>query len=563
MILICCLFLGQSNSPEIRHNQLGFFANGAKRAVLVGATCERFQIFDSHDKQVLEGACGAPKLWDLSGEWVALIDFTELQTPGSYILRCGDLQAAFEIARDPIHQLRSASLKAFYLQRCSFAIDKPYGGHWSRPSGHPDDRVLVHASAASKGRPVGAVVSAPGGWYDAGDYNKYTVTTAFSLWLLMQAYADFPGSFQADLNIPESGNLLPDLLDEVLVGLTWLMTMQDPFDGGVYHKLTSLDFEGMIMPNQAKKDRYVVAKSTVASLDFAAVMAQASRVFATIDGKRSAAFLVAAKRAWGWALKNPNVVYQQPADVRTGTYVYDHEDGQDEWFWAAAELFVSTGDTSFLKRLEVDRFAMAVPSWDYVAPLALMTLAKSSNHERAQMAKAAVREFADVLVEANRSSPYGISMGAMTQRHQYGKNEQDFSWGSNGMAANHGLVLLQAFILTDHRPYRQAAIDQLDYLLGRNPLAMCYVTGFGRHSPQAPHHRPSVADGVVAPIPGFLVGGPHAGGQDKAHCPEGIYPSDLPAKAYVDHACSYATNEVAINWNAGLVYLSAGLTPLD
>ncbi|HEY9108130.1 MAG TPA: glycoside hydrolase family 9 protein, partial [Roseateles sp.] len=123
------------------------------------------------------------------------------------------------------------------------------------------------------------------------------------------------------------------------------------------------------------------------------------------------------------------------------------------------------------------------------------------------------------------------------------------------------LMLIQAYRLDADRRKLDAAQSVLDYVLGRNPLGQSYVTGFGVKSPMHPHHRPSEADGIDAPVPGFIVGGPNPGQQDQAGCPV-RYPSALPALSYLDHDCSYASNEVAINWNAPLVYVSAALQAL-
>src|SRR5690606_4601775 len=139
---------------------------------------------------------------------------------------------------------------------------------------HPDTEVEVHASAASADRPAGTVISAPRGWYDAGDYNKYIVNSGISTWTLLAALEHFPTFWrQRDVNIPESGDAVPDLLDEARWNLLWMLDMQDPADGGVYHKLTTLRFGGMEMPERDTARRYVVQKTTAATLDFAAVMA--------------------------------------------------------------------------------------------------------------------------------------------------------------------------------------------------------------------------------------------------------------------------------------------------
>src|SRR5690606_16621024 len=152
--------------------------------------------------------------------------------------------------------------------------------------GHPDSQVLVHASAASDKRPEGTVISSARGWYDAGDYNKYIVNSGITMGTLLSGYEDFPEYWNSiSLNIPESKNQVPDLLDEVLWNLRWMLTMQDPHDGGVYHKLTNSKFDSMVMPHEATNIRYVVQKSTGATLDFAAVMAQSARVYKKFEAQ--------------------------------------------------------------------------------------------------------------------------------------------------------------------------------------------------------------------------------------------------------------------------------------
>jgi endoglucanase len=137
----------------------------------------------------------------------------------------------------------------------------------------------------------------------------------------------------------------------------------------------------------------------------------------------------------------------------------------------------------------------------------------------------------------------------------------DFVWGSNAVILNQAMVLAAAYRIEPKRDYLDAAQSALDYVLGRNGPGMSFVTGFGARSPLHPHHRPSEADGVDAPYPGMLVGGPNPGQQDKAGC-RAPYPSALPALSYLDDICSYASNEIAINWNAPLVYVAAALQSL-
>ena len=139
--------------------------------------------------------------------------------------------------------------------------------------------------------------------------------------------------------------------------------------------------------------------------------------------------------------------------------------------------------------------------------------------------------------------------------------EQDFRWGSNGVVMNKAMVLLKAYKLDPKPAYYAQALARLEYILGRNPIGLSYITQVGDNTVKYIHHRQSEADEIAAPVPGWLAGGPHSGGQDMDDCEKdgAGYDTTYPASSYVDHWCSYATNEVAINWNAPLVYVMAGI----
>ena len=151
---------------------------------------------------------------------------------------------------------------------------------------------------------------------------------------------------------------------------------------------------------------------------------------------------------------------------------------------------------------------------------------------------------ADAILSEKNSSAYGVAAGL-----------GGFFWGSNSAVANQSMILIQAYQLTNNTDYLNAAQANLDYLFGRNATDYSFVTGFGSLTPMDIHHRPSRADGIAEPVPGFLAGGPHSGQNDNCSG----YPSTLPALSYLDHWCSYSTNEVTINWNAPLVYVLAAL----
>jgi endoglucanase len=553
-----------SQAADIKVNQVGFLPASQKLAVVPAGAAASFAVVDAASgKQVFEGALAAGAAWDASGETVRLADFSGLRTPGTYRIKVASLppSAPFSIDPDAYRALDAAAIRSYYLARASTALPARYAGVYARAAGHPDTRVLVHPSAASPRRPAGTVISSTKGWYDAGDYNKYVVNSGITTYTLLAAYAHFPAWFdKLQVNLPESGNGLPDILNEALWNLEWLASMQDPDDGGVYHKLTDKQFDPMVMPDKANSPRYVVQKTTAAALDFAAVMAAASRVMAKFDSQapgRSERYLAAAQAAWRWAQANPAVVYRQPADIATGGYGDEALD--DEFSWAAAELLASTGKDEYRARaLQAGPGKPNVPGWNEVRALGWMTLAlphpRLPGGDGAAMARERIVGLADQLTARRTASPYRVSM-----------SRSDFVWGSNAVLLNQAMMLIQAYQVAHKPEYLNAAQSALDYVLGRNALAMSFVTGFGTVSPLHPHHRPSEADGIAAPVPGWLVGGPNPGQQDRKGCTtaKAAYRSALPALSYLDDVCSYASNEVAINWNAPLVYLAAALQSLQ
>lgn len=555
MIIIFVSVTSLFAQGEIKLNQVGFYPEAQKIAVLPDGVTGKFKVVDvSTDETVFESELSKSNFWELSGETVSIADFSELTTPGIYRIEHNQAGSSYEFTiRDEIfRELSKASIKAFYFNRASAELLEEHAGIWARPMGHPDDVVYIHESAATNERPEGTVISSPKGWYDAGDYNKYAVNSGISTYTLLAAYEHFPEYYrELELNIPETGNGVPDLLDEIRWNLDWLLTAQDPHDGGVYHKITTKNFEGVVMPHEATADRYAVMKSTGGTLNFAAVMATAARVYREYDPQFAEKALEAAQNAWKWAVQHPDQYYIQPPDIQTGAYGNRQLD--DEFDWAAAELYITTGDDSYWNARNFDEIDVGVPSWSYVRPLAWVSLA----HHREKLTEIADRhlierrimEQGEELLEEYYRSPYGITMG------RYGRS--DFVWGSNGVIGNHSLMLIQAYRISGKEDFLNAALANMDYLLGRNATGYSFVTGFGSRPPMFIHHRQSAADGIEDPVPGFVAGGPQPGQQDDCE-----YDSDLPATTYLDHWCSYSTNEVTINWNAPLVYLSGALEVL-
>jgi endoglucanase len=579
--LLISLFLNsqglqaQDSALFIRLDQEGFYPNAPKIAILTGQTNKTgvlpllntsfYVIRENSQDTIFRGELSASRSSLNSSLDTRIADFSSLTQSGSFRVSIPACCHSYTFSiKERVHRPAAvASLKAFYFLRASMPLEPAYAGKWSRPAGHPDDSVIIHPSAFSANRKAGTIISTPWGWYDAGDYNKYVVNSGISMGTLLSAFEDFRTYFDTlHTSIPALQKPVPDILNEILYNLRWMLSMQDPVDGGVYNKCTNAAFDSMIMPDAAHRPRYVVQKGTAATLDLAAVAAQAARIFAAYKKALpglSDSCMRAAEKAWTWALAHPDLVYDQVAmnklyDPKISTGGYGDKKFSDEWFWAASELFISTGKTEY--RTTITKFMnepFGLPSWSETGLLGYYSLIRKKGTPGLRIAGDSIRyrliRMADNYIQASDKNAFLTVMGG---------RKTDFIWGSNANAANQGILLIRVYIITKDRKYLDAALGNLEYICGRNATGYCFITGIGSFSTMHPHHRPSIADNIADPVPGLLAGGPNPGEQD--HCQ---YKYHEPERAYEDSDCAYASNEIAINWNAPLVYLANGIEALQ
>lgn len=566
--------------PEIRMNQVGFSPLQEKTAT-IDVCCAEAQpyvafVLAANGDTVWSGTGSATMLNPVSGKPRQVVDFSSVTEPGEYTLHVPFGQMYFTVCQHPYRELTRKALRAFYYQRASMDIVEPYAEGYERKAGHPDDHVLVHSSAATAERPEGTPLDCSGGWYDAGDYNKYIVNSGFTMGVWLMAYEMNKEYFDTlCLNIPESivnrqSSIVhcPDMLAEAMYNIRWMMTMQD-LDGGVYHKLTEANFEGFIRPDECEKTRYVVMKTTAAALDFAATMALAARVYAPYEDVYPgfvAEATEAALAAYGWAMAHPDVYYDQPKmneqykpEITTGAY--DDFDVNDEFYWAGIELQLLTGDEQY--KAQIGEHARAVGA----------TLAEAGkNYLPATWGNVAELGYFELLINGKTDAealvahmqPYLDEAETISVHHSpYGNREEDFYWGCNSEGCCwRGVECLFVYKMTGDDKYRVAAEQCLNYILGQNATGYCYVTGFGQKPTNDPHHRLSYSH-PKGTHPGFLAGGPNPMRQDAET--DGVkYPKNVPAdESYLDYQPSYASNEVTINWNVTLFALTAGLDALS
>ena len=539
----------QTKIPEaaIRYNQLGYFPQGVKKAVVVNSTAGSFTLKNLSGTTVFKGNLIPAGYWNKSGEQIKIADFSSFNKPGKYVLFVKDAgqTCSFEIKSNLYHNTFKAALKSYYLMRASVPIEKKYAGIYHRKTGHPDTLCYFHPST----RQLAVSAPSPGGWYDAGDYNKYVVNAGVSVGTLLCLYELYPNLAEDGFsNIPESHNGKSDLLDEIKYELDWVLSMQAP-DGAAYFKLTSKNFSGFIMPDKDKSKRFFVGKSTASTLNFTAMAAMASRLYRTYDSTFSNKCLRAAEKAWQWTLLNPNIVYKNPKDISTGEY--GDSDFTEEFWWAAAELYLVTQKQDYLNFLTShEPYLKWKPgeSWRvFVGNLGsfslLLSHTKLPDELRSTLQKK-LQNTANLLLEKQSAIPYRIPV-------------DEFVWGSNSDILNAAMILAYAYQLWGEQKYLGGIIETTDYIFGKNATGYSFITGFGCKQIMNPHNRISSADGIEKPLPGLVAGGPNQNrNDDKAKVPYGVvYPDKHPAKSYVDRQASYASNENAINWNAPAVFI--------
>lgn len=520
-------------APSIMTDQVGYQPDETKTAVFRDVTNEtNFSVVNADSGQVVyTGELSAPTFYSSADEnnWTG--DFSAVTEAGTYYITCGGLDQSysFTIGNNVYDSLLDDSVKMLYLQRCGTEVKDSTFGHVAC---HNTLATLYHTNEK---------IDVSGGWHDAGDYGRYVVPGAKSVADLLIAYDANPKLFSDSIGIPESGNGVPDVLDEVRYELEWMLKMQDSQTGGVHHKVSCENFPGYVMPETETDELIVTPVSTTATADFCASMAMAYEYYQKFDKDFAEKCLNAAKNAWAFLQKNPNFIFSNPSDITTGDYG-DTSD-IDERYWAAAQMWRATGEDTYRTALESMRVQNGM-DWMEVGDygnIAILTMdGVDTNSDLYTRAKTSILKEADKMKGLSQSNPYGVSVSK-------------YNWGSNMGVATSGMILNLAYQMTEDSTYLDTSRSNLHYLLGNNAMGECFVTGYGTVSPEHPHHRPSMAKNQA--MKGMLVGGVNSGLEDsaaKAYCANS--PS---AKCYVDHWESYSTNEITIYWNSPLTCLLA------
>jgi endoglucanase len=553
LITPCLISAGTS----VRLNSLGFFPLNDKTATISGA-CTAFTIVRVSDGSVrYTGTVAGPLSDAQTGESnLYTADFSALSETGEFYMNVSNGAASLDTSVNFIIDPGAFDapfvtvFKGMYEWRCGTAVSVTYNGTtWSHAACHLND-----ANDAQVGG-TGSVKPSTKGWHDAGDYNKYTVNAGVTLGMLFMAWEMFGSKINLlSYGLPETAPGYPEFLKELKWETDWLLTMQ-PADGSCYDKVSEVNFCSFELPEYNTETRYFWGVTgTAETAELCAMLAMASRNFRPYD----AAYANTCQNA---ALKAYNYINTHPTNYQTvitgcGTGDYTSGDADAARIWAAAEMWETTGTGSYLTDFETKTgtypgsIVVADFNWNNVINLGMYTYVLSTRSGRNASLLASLQNqitsTADGIVSTRNSHPYGRTLGS------------NYYWGCNGSVARQAMILQVANQISPKPAYLNTALDAVGYLFGRNMHDRSYVTGVGINPPLHPHHRPSGGDSIVAPWPGYLVGG-SPGNKYQDNYESANMPAGLPAAQYwIDVQDAYSANEVAINWQGALIYAMAG-----
>ncbi len=558
--------------PRVRVNQVAYLPDGPKNATLVTDAITRlpWRLRDAAGRTVAHGWTVPRGLDVSSGQRVHSIDFGAHRARGTglTLVADGETSRPFDIGTAAYERLRLDAAKYYYTQRSGTPIRDDLRPGYGRAAGHrgvapnPGDTAVPCQPGVCD-----YTLDVSGGWYDAGDHGKYVVNGGITTWELLSTYerslharTGRPSRFgDGTLALPESGTGVPDLLDEARWELDFLLKMQvpagQPLAGMAHHKVHDEQWTGLpLLPAADPQKRELHPPTTTATLNLAATAAQAARLYRPSDKAFAQRALNAARTAWAAALAHPHL-YADPADG-TGGGAYPDDDATDEFYWAAAELYLTTGEQRFADHVlaspahTADIFVPNGFDWSRTAAAGRLDLALVPNGlpGRDAVRRSVVRG-ADTYLATLAAQPYGMP---------YAPAGNLYDWGSAHQVLNNAVVIATAHDLTGAAKYRDGAVQSIDHVLGRNALNISYVTGYGEVAARNQHSRwyaHQLDPALPGPPAGTLAGGPNSSIQDPYA--QSLLQGCVGQFCYIDDIQSWSTNETAINWNAALVRLAS------
>ncbi len=505
----------------------------------------------------------------ISGENVYELDFSAFNKPGKYHIEIPGLASSspFGIGGEEMKNCYYTTMRGFLVQRCGCELSKDvtdyprpachlknyesghllYGVNEKYLNGKPE----LQEKPVKDGEPVKEF---RGGYHDAGDFDVfYGHLMANSM--IMTAFEFFPDAFKdGELKLPESGNRIPDILDEAEWGLKFYADTQTD-EGGVYAgRGNDEDYIGKEWRNEFKKWKEMnpdwkkygdnppygnFFPSAGSSFTFAAVASQLSRCLKNYDAKKSEMYLSKARKAYEWAVKHQAEGYEKEG------ISYGRIEWKKAWVWAASELFKTTGEKQYndeVVRLADKKEDAFKSNWNmaHTVPFFKWAYASAKNPDVDQKVQKTLIENicknADDVIKNNESHAYRM-----------GNGRESGGWGNNEGGGYYGYYCLMAYMLTGEQKYLDAACINADYQLGANPLSRSFITGIGSRPPEHPELR-SWLYSEKGPAPGISVYGP--GGDAKSL--GGVYPAEVPLwRCWLDNRVSAMHSEFTLGSSIG------------
>lgn len=550
----------------VRLNQLGFYPNATKTATIVNGSGSALdwklvRAAGSSGTVVASGKTAVKGYDAASGDTVHIADFSSVKVKAdNYQLVVGDGSShLFKIADDVYRRLKYDSMMYFYQQRASIPIEAAYVERpdLARPAGHAPD---IATCSGSDSCDYSLDVSK--GWYDAGDHGKYLSTAGTAVWSLFFTYETLQDKFaDGTLLLPENTNGKSDLLDELRWELDFIMNMQVPEGkprAGMVHHHVHGDYWTAFptAPADDPSKRLLRDPSTSATLNAARSLAMCARAFRAVDAAYADKCLSVARRAWQAANDNPNVA--APVGL-TGGGNYADAGNTDEWFAAAAELYITTGEQTFYDVMKSGRGKdafMQIPSGNGYLPIlyhhvgagATLSLLMLDNNLPAadlELGRNNVIRMADSYLDIQNGLAYPAVMAS-----------GEYIWGSNEQSVRRAMIMAAAFELTGDAKYLRGVSRTMDYLLGQNPLDQAYITGnYGEVPFVEIHHRfwGGPADSAYPFAPSGII----AGGPNEFQKPYGA--DCKPQRCFADDYNVWTSSEVSVTNQASLTWIAAYL----
>lgn len=534
----------EAESPPIKVNQEGFSPHSEKYAMvsMYPELCNLkdgspFIVHNQHTgESVYEGTLSLVSEFDRrdSGEMVFRADFSELTECGEYYLSVDGLEdsVTFAIKEHIYEEALTAAQKYFYFQRQGISLDKTYAGEFARDNLGIDDSNVAFESGNS-------TLSSEKGWFDAGDSGKYVNTGSGTVSSLLWAYSMYPEQFpDGSLNIPESGNGIPDILDEARWELEWILTMQDQKSGGFYPRIQGDAGKRKVMDlNGCTTDDTACAT---------AVLAESYLVYQNIDPDFAEKCLAAAEKGWGYLEAHPeNIISYDVYEVSDDTY---------DRLWAAAALYRASGsnscETYFLNNYQYcksqfeDNYAYAngwgnnwlTGYWHYL-------LCEKQDAAVVAWVKEEVAVWRNTLLTVKwENNIWGLPL------HQ-GNYFRGITMEICSMSM--ALSVTDSILEWNDERTEQCAETSLSWILGANPLGISYLSGIGENSICTIHSEIYEKDGIEEIPDGYMPQGPN-------YTALKLY-SKFAAKCYLDNQNDWVSNEHTIYANADLVFLLASV----